>query len=41
MRDQNTTGATVPIQTGTITNFQNSYEMVLPRHSIRVITWTN
>ncbi|MBX3473051.1 MAG: hypothetical protein KF754_01555 [Planctomycetes bacterium] len=41
IRDQNTTSATVNIQAGAITTFQNGFEMVLPRHSIRVITWTN
>lgn len=41
IRDQNTTSAAVNIQTSTITNFQTGFEMVLPRHSIRVITWTN
>lgn len=41
IRDHHTTSATVNTQTGTITNIQNGYEMVLSKHSIRVAARKN
>lgn len=39
--DMNMTTEVVNMTTQNVTNFQNSYDMVLPPHSIRAIVWSN
>ncbi|MCA8911198.1 MAG: hypothetical protein KDB82_05815 [Planctomycetes bacterium] len=41
INDVNTTSEIVTMTTQNVSNFQNAYEMILPPHSIRTITWSN
>lgn len=41
INDVNATTEVVALDTTNINNFQNGYEMVMPRHSIRAIIWTD
>ena len=39
--DMNATSEIVTLDTQSVTNFQNAYEMLLPPHSIRTVVWSN
>lgn len=41
IRDMNVNSAQVTMQTQAVSNFASGYEMVLPKHSIRAIIWTD